>query len=126
MTSGAKHGRRRPLTDEERVLWTTVTRTIVPLGRPRTHHPQPEAVPSTVDPVPVKPATDQAPVARPMIRPSAPTPVPLDRRLKQRLARGSEPIDARVDLHGLTQAQAHDLLVRFVRTASSRAHASCS
>ena len=53
-----------------------------------------------------------------MIRPSAPTPVPLDRRLKQRLARGSEPIDARVDLHGLTQAQAHDLLVRFVRTAS--------
>ncbi|HLN11444.1 MAG TPA: Smr/MutS family protein [Xanthobacteraceae bacterium] len=118
MTSGSKHGRRRPLTDEERVLWTTVTRTIVPLGRPRTDHPQPEAVPSPVDPEPVKPETEQAPAARPVIRP--PAPAPLDRRSKQRLARGSESIDARVDLHGLTQAQAHDLLVRFVRTASAQ------
>jgi DNA-nicking Smr family endonuclease len=41
----------------------------------------------------------------------------LDRRLRQRLNRGHAGIDGRVDLHGLTQAQAHDALVGFLRTA---------
>jgi DNA-nicking Smr family endonuclease len=116
MTSGSKHGRRRSLTDEERVLWSTVTRAIVPLGRPRSRDPQPEEASPAVEAVPVKPAIEPARASRPVAGP----PAPLDRRLKQRLARGSEPIDGRVDLHGLTQAEAHDLLVRFVRTASAQ------
>src|SRR5260370_1106759 len=49
------------------------------------------------------------------------TPVPpltnLDRRLRQRLARGRAGLDARIDLHGLTQADAHDALMRFLRVA---------
>ena len=45
---------------------------------------------------------------------------PLDRRLKKRVARGREPIDGRIDLHGLTQAEAHGALLRFLRTASGR------
>jgi DNA-nicking Smr family endonuclease len=40
---------------------------------------------------------------------------PLDRRQKQRLARGTQPIDARMDLHGTTQAEAHAALLRFLR-----------
>ena len=40
---------------------------------------------------------------------------PLGRRLKQRVARGREPIKARLDLHGFTQAQAHAALLRFLR-----------
>jgi DNA-nicking Smr family endonuclease len=55
-----------------------------------------------------------------MTRPVVPPLAPLDRRFKQKLARGSEPIDGRVDLHGLTQAEAHDLLARFLRTASAQ------
>jgi DNA-nicking Smr family endonuclease len=39
----------------------------------------------------------------------------LDRRQKTRLARGILPIDARLDLHGKTQAQAHASLLRFLR-----------
>ena len=41
----------------------------------------------------------------------------MDRRLKQRVARGSEPIDARLDLHGYTQAQAHMALTAFLQRA---------
>jgi DNA-nicking Smr family endonuclease len=44
---------------------------------------------------------------------------PLERRLKQRVARGREPIEARLDLHGLTQIEAHAALVRFLRRAQA-------
>ena len=50
---------------------------------------------------------------------SAPALVPLDRRLKQRLARGAETIDARIDLHGRTQSEAHGALLRFLRRAQA-------
>ena len=36
---------------------------------------------------------------------------PFDRRLKQRVARGRDAIDARIDLHGMTQRQAHAALL---------------
>ena len=40
--------------------------------------------------------------------------------MKQRVARGKEAIDARLDLHGLTQAQAHSALLRFLHNANAR------
>jgi DNA-nicking Smr family endonuclease len=40
--------------------------------------------------------------------------------MKQRVARGKDEIDGRLDLHGLTQSEAHAALLRFLRTASSR------
>ena len=45
--------------------------------------------------------------------------VPLGRRLKQRVARGRDPIDARIDLHGHTQKQAHAALLRFLQRAQA-------
>src|SRR6185437_14768111 len=45
---------------------------------------------------------------------------PLGRRMRQRVARGREAIDARMDLHGLTQAEAHAALSRFLYAASAR------
>lgn len=50
----------------------------------------------------------------------APPLAQLGRRMKQRVARGKEKIDGRLDLHGLTQSEAHATLLRFLRTASSR------
>jgi DNA-nicking Smr family endonuclease len=44
---------------------------------------------------------------------------PLGRRFKQRVARGRAPIDARIDLHGLTQKQAHAALLQFFRGAQA-------
>ena len=49
----------------------------------------------------------------------APRLAPLDRRQKQRLARGTEAIDARIDLHGRTQGEAHAALLRFLRSAQA-------
>ncbi len=40
---------------------------------------------------------------------------PLERRLKQRVARGRERIDARIDLHGMTQSEAHAALFDFLQ-----------
>ena len=52
---------------------------------------------------------------------SIPTgPVDLDRRTWLKLRRGSYPIDARLDLHGLTQAEAHDRLAAFLAGAQAR------
>jgi DNA-nicking Smr family endonuclease len=40
--------------------------------------------------------------------------------LRQRVARGREAIDGRLDLHGLTQSEAHAALLHFLRNASGR------
>jgi DNA-nicking Smr family endonuclease len=112
---------RRPLTADEHALWSRITSSIAPLRRRR---PQPaaEIEAEGIEAKPVKPAKP-APAA-----PAAPTPAPraiarppglapIDRRLKQKLARGREAIDRSIDLHGLTQAEAHAALVRFLRIA---------
>jgi len=52
--------------------------------------------------------------------PSGPAPAPLDRRSRQRLARGKDPIDRRLDLHGLTQREAHDALLHFLHVAQGQ------
>jgi DNA-nicking Smr family endonuclease len=43
----------------------------------------------------------------------------IDRRTAQRLKRGEMPIEARLDLHGMTQTEAHEALDRFI----TRSHA---
>ena len=51
---------------------------------------------------------------------ATPTPaVGIDRRTRTRLARGTRQIDARIDLHGLTQSLAHQRLLRFLEEAQS-------
>jgi DNA-nicking Smr family endonuclease len=46
-------------------------------------------------------------------------PESLGRRQKQRLARGVDEIDARIDLHGRTQSEAHTALLVFLRQAQA-------
>jgi DNA-nicking Smr family endonuclease len=47
-------------------------------------------------------------------------PVDLDRRTWLKLRRGLYPIEARLDLHGLSQAQAHERLTAFLALAQQR------
>jgi DNA-nicking Smr family endonuclease len=49
-----------------------------------------------------------------------PKPAGLDRRTEQRLRRGAIALDARLDLHGLTQARAHGALRAFLLDAHRR------
>lgn len=124
----SRDGRRRVLSYEERVLWTTITKAITPL-RDAPVDAAIESVDSEIakprkaPPVFVKPPKAHKPAmpAAPA-KPAKTTPAiePLGRRMRRSLARGKEGIDARIDLHGLTQAQAHGALLRFLRTASER------
>jgi len=106
--------RRRHLSAEERALWKGFARSITPMHGPR-DIAEPSVVPGETAPAAVRPAPIKEPPAR---KPSPPL-APLDRRLKQRLARGRELIDDRVDLHGKTQKEAHAALLRFLRQAQA-------
>jgi DNA-nicking Smr family endonuclease len=114
--------RRRVLSYEERVLWTTITKSIAPL---RESLPNVAEDARDVEPVaPPRPplrTEKSAPLVPAAPARTAPPPLsPLGRRMRQRVARGKEGIDARLDLHGLTQAEAHGALLRFLRTAHAR------
>jgi DNA-nicking Smr family endonuclease len=108
------HGRRGP-SDEDCALWARVTRSVKPLRKGAA----PAADAGPVGPTPRKPPAApavRAPAARPLPK-AEPSLAPLDRRLKQRLARGSQAIDDRIDLHGRTQSEAYAALLRFLRRA---------
>ena len=111
--------KRRSLSDEERALWDTVTRAIAPLRKRKAKKREEVAIAASAPP-PVKPvrAAKVAPAAAPKTQ--APPLVPLGRRMRSKLARGSEPIDDRIDLHGMTQADAHAALAHFLRRAQAR------
>lgn len=109
--------RRRVLSPEERMLWTTVTKSVAPLQ---------EATATNANdgadmPAPAVSVGKSAPIASSLTGKKAPPPLAsLGRRMKQRVARGKDMIDGRLDLHGLTQAEAHATLLRFLLAASSR------
>ena len=112
---------RRVLSDDERVLWRTITKSIAPL-----RDAAPEADEPAVAEKPLKtvksPPSAPPPLDRRVAAPPkhAPPLTPLGRRRRARVARGKEKIDGRLDLHGLTQSGAHDALLRFLRAASAR------
>jgi len=111
--------RRRRLSDEERALWTGFVRAITPL---REAADTPEAPAQASEPVaPVVPAAPQpvSNLAPPNPEKKSPPLAPLGRRLRQRVGRGREPIDARFDLHGMTQTEAHAALRRFLHRAQA-------
>jgi len=107
--------RRRELSDEEHALWSGFVRSIKPLRTLRESN--------KVLPVVEKPAARPVKAANPRldtVPPEKPRPLAtLDRRLKQRVARGREPIDARIDLHGMTQSEAHGRLLGFLQRAQA-------
>ncbi len=112
--------RRRQLSDEEHALWRSFVRSIKPLRRSaKTVEPITEETVLTVKSQAKRHTAPRAPAPAETPPPKLPRLAPLDRRLKQRVARGREPIEARLDLHGMTQMQAHAELLRFLRRAQS-------
>ncbi len=120
------------LTSDEHALWTHVTRHIAPLAPsnpPAAAAPPPEPTPVSAAPAPPAPRSKKAkPEAGPATSapkppaPAMPPIVPIERRLRQRLSRGTHPIDAVIDLHGMRQAEAHHALRSFLMGAQARGH----
>jgi DNA-nicking Smr family endonuclease len=107
----------KTLSSEDRILWARITRTAVPLkGRDRILSATEE--PATIDqllsepePPPVAPRRTAA------AGPAHPAPRSLDLPTRKKLAKGRLPIEGTVDLHGLTQSEAHALLLSFLHRA---------
>lgn len=100
---------------EERALWHHATRDVKPIkGRHARQaaaetapEPKAEIMTAPVHPVPrLRAKKSDVNVAVPSAG--------LDRRSAQRLKRGQMPIEARLDLHGMTQVEAHHALDRFI------------
>ena len=107
---------RRRLSDEERTLWKGFARAVTPLRRNLAADEPDIAGHQTRQPV----RSDHA-AQRGVTKPKAPPALTqFDRRLHQRVARGHTAIDARLDLHGMTQMQAHAALMRFLDQAQAR------
>ena len=109
---------RRHLSEEERTLWDSVARQIKPLRKkPRvgkTAGPVSEPPPmrTTASPRPI-PSNSAPKPSKPAVPPLA----PLGRRERSRLSKGRSEIDARLDLHGMTQTRAHRTLLGFLQRA---------
>jgi DNA-nicking Smr family endonuclease len=114
----------RRLTADERALWHHVVRGVNPLRPGEVAAPAPPApLPSPApEPPPSAPRTAPPPPPAPAAsrRLDPHRPVDLDRRSWRKLRRGQYPIDARLDLHGLTQAEAHARLSSFLAAATAR------
>ena len=111
--------RKRPLTDEEKRLWEYITRHDVPLQL------QADMSPAIEDHLPTQKTPKKI-----MVRPVPPVMPPLknanaipvsvghyagiDRNTAERFRKGDAPIDATLDLHGMTQMRAHQALVAFI------------
>lgn len=94
---------------------------VVPLhGTTALPTPQPEQPPATAPAASTVAPRPRRAIAARSARLDPQRPVDLDRGTWLRLRRGRYPIEARVDLHGLNQAEAHALLGRFLLVAAAR------
>jgi DNA-nicking Smr family endonuclease len=118
----AKHG------DSE--LWQAALRDVKPLRRrgpklaakpvPKPPLPAPSTVPAPAPPAAARPAPRPDAKLAPLLPITGQRAPGLDKASAERLKRGRYPIEARIDLHGMTQDDAHrtlgDFIARSART----------
>lgn len=104
---------------EDRILWETVAKTARPLkGKDKpvfsVEGTTPRLHPSaTENPKPLLSATETKPVQAHRLH-------PIDRPTHKKIAKGRVIIEARIDLHGLSQGEAYGLLLGFLQRAHLR------
>ncbi|MGT2436653.1 Smr/MutS family protein [Bradyrhizobium betae] len=112
--------RRRALSEEERELWDAVARQVKPLRKHRgakaPARAEPSPGPAVTRPVPSPRPIAAAPAPR-AAKPAMPPLAPLGKRERTKLSRGRSEIEARLDLHGMTQTRAHRALTGFLHRA---------
>ena len=124
--------RRRSLRPEEQELWQAVART----ARPMHNAPLPREEPTPIAPPDLRPPEKPAPlpgfrlgekvsarrshdVAPTLTQTLATQPLRMDAKAFGKMTRGKIAPEARIDLHGLTLAEAHPELIRFILNAQS-------
>jgi len=137
-TGKTRSRRNRAMSSDEARLWSELTRTVEPLKRSArhigpvtqdgTHAARPIAAPAQ----PLRNDAKKRPTAPPYQPPrhgaagshpkhsqTSATPGTLDRRKARRIATGQLEIEARLDLHGLRQDEAHRALRGFLARAQN-------
>jgi DNA-nicking Smr family endonuclease len=128
----------RRLTEDEREIWDRVARSARRMHRApdpgpdarKAPVPDPEAAPPRPLPAPrlILPSRTPAPggprialdLARPRDQSLAEAPVQMDAGLHRRMVRGKLDPETRIDLHGMTRAQAQTVLTGFLLAAHAR------
>ena len=115
---------KRSLSKEECALWESIAKQTKPLRKkprvPRTKATLPDVeMPAVMKsstlfkpPLPAKASHAPKPELQPPL-------TPIGRRERSQLSRGKKEIDARLDLHGMTQTRAHRALFDFLQRARS-------
>jgi DNA-nicking Smr family endonuclease len=107
--------RLRRLSEEEIALWIEVAKSVARrrgATLPTLAAPRAAAAPAVAGEETPAPPTAASTRPHPPARP--PPLAPLERRLKRDLARGRAVVDSALDLHGMTQAEAHHALRGFL------------
>lgn len=116
--------KKRQLTAEEKRLWKLITRQTKPLvNSTDDEDTEEENKDASIEPSKVKIKAKPA-----LVKPQKPAPAKtkvtavkkqgdysgIDRNTAESFRKGKEPIDAKLDLHGMTQENAHNALVSFI------------
>ncbi|MDX3928418.1 MAG: Smr/MutS family protein [Shinella sp.] len=118
----------KPLSNEDRILWGKVARTARPMpGRLEELAEFEEALRSQKE---AKDASPSPKLQEGADRQGIPLTAgkrseerrhhPLERPVKRKIAKGRLPLEARIDLHGMIQSEAHGLLLGFLIRAHER------
>lgn len=110
----------RQLSIEEKELWNNATKNIAPLTKKQNNATQKPL--SGLTSAYNEPSKTLLVKTRAVIPDADPKQKitkenPIDRKTRLRLSRGRIAIEARIDLHGMIQKNAHDALLRFLETA---------
>ena len=112
--------RKRGLSEEDRALWESVAKQVKPLRKRRVPKLSPAPAEAETNVVKKSPASPRPIAPARIVAPAKPAPPPLapiGRRERSHLSRGRKEIDARLDLHGMTQTRAHRALFGFLQRA---------
>ena len=115
-------GKRDTELESDAELWARVARSARPLkkGRAATAGESPKQrgrAPAKETAPPVKPAPKATAKPVPVVRGAK-----LDRQTARQLERGRLPVEARLDLHGMRQRDAHAALRRFLKSAQGKGY----
>jgi DNA-nicking Smr family endonuclease len=117
-------GKRGDKADSDDALWARIARSATPLKNK--NRVTPVAAPPKPAPPPKKVPAAQAPKppAKPAPKPALPPArdAALDRTTARKLETGRLPVEARLDLHGMRQRDAHTALRRFLKAAQGKGH----
>ena len=115
MKKPAAKGGRKHLHDDDHDVWSHTAQSIEPLKKAKgRHHPAAERAAASGK-------GGAATSAKPKAVPAPPPPIAtFDRKKVRKIRSGQVEIEARIDLHGMRQDEAHSALVRFLLRCQSK------